>query len=388
MKKTIATYTMKKILSFILILLVVLPMCISAYADESDFLDSASLNNWMDQYIGDNGLSGNGKAVSVGFIYTKTGDEYYYNADVFMYSASLYKVPVCMMLAEHEAAGEITQQTQIVGNLTTEYLEYTALVNSNNDSGHYVADYIGTGVSEYDTYSGKDADLAVKYAPSLEASYYNEDFYEISYYSARFMTQVMNTLYNGGDMMYPHIIEYLKQAQPDNYFNLSMKGKYAIAQKYGAFEERNGTIDNHCAAIIYTPTPIIVVVMTKNIGPYEKTIADIGSYLAEYAVQLDSKPVPTPTPEPTIAPSPTVVPLQTIEPTPQPSTHKESGKFPFYLLLIIPVLLVVIILLKFVKTKDDDDEEYEVKEKRSRHTSEEPQQKDDRKQKGKYIPKH
>ena len=395
---------MKKITALFIALTVVLSLSAFGYAagDAASIIDEAELNSWLDQYIADNGLSGDGKVVSVGFIYTKTGDEYYYNADEFMYSASLYKVPVSMMLAEKEAAGELTQESTVLG-MTVAYLERTALVDSNNASGHYIADYVGENVSAYDTYNGKDADMARKYVTDLDDGYYTDDFYNYSYYTARFMTKLMNTLYKGGDAAYPYVISYLKQAQPNNYYNLALKGIYEVAQKYGAFEEKNGTKDNHTAAIIYTPNPIIVTVMTKNVSTYEKTIADIGAHLAEYAVSLDSKPVPTPTPAPTPTPTPTAAPVATIQPLQTNSTNTENEKdessFPFYVLLIIPLLAAAIIAVKLLNKKDEHDghenadeyEEYEEYEETIKEPVKAAKREKDieiKEKKGTYIPKH
>jgi hypothetical protein len=65
---------------------------------------------------------------------------------------------------------------------------------------------------------------------------------------------------------------------------------YGVAQKYGLFEQTHIGLDNHhCAAIIDTPTPIIVVVMTRNIDEFQARIADVGAYLADYSLRLDEK---------------------------------------------------------------------------------------------------
>ena len=85
------------------------------------------------------------------------------------------------------------------------------------------------------------------------------------------------------------MIGYLLPAQPDNYLNLSLKGRFDVAQKYGSYEEPNGNKNDHIAAIVYTPTPIIVTVMTRNVGDYQTRMAEIGEYLADYALELDAK---------------------------------------------------------------------------------------------------
>ena len=71
--------------------------------------------------------------MSVGFCYTATGDTWYHNPDAWYYSASMYKVPVMMILAERYKAGEITDETRISG-LTLAEANELILVYSHNDS--------------------------------------------------------------------------------------------------------------------------------------------------------------------------------------------------------------------------------------------------------------
>ncbi len=279
--------TLYKLFSLLLCLALLLSLAPAALAQEpgdeeaESLIDEEKLNQWMADYLKAHDLEHDMQIVSVGFCYTATGDCWYYNADRFMYSASLYKVPVCMLMAEKEAAGEISQDTAIPGG-TVQRLESTALTYSNNDSGHALVDYLGG------TYQGKCSDMSIPYT-SLERAYFDQDFFDHSYYSARFMTQVMMTLYEGGDERFPHVIEYLLPAQPGEYLDLTLGDRYEIAQKYGAFVERNGNNNNHIAAIVYTPTPIIITVMTRNVGDYQQRIAEIGEFLADYSLELDEK---------------------------------------------------------------------------------------------------
>lgn len=250
---------------------------------DSGIIDTEALDQWAESILKERGINTDWQDLSIGFCYTGTGDTWYWNADVWMYSASMYKVPVSMLMAEKEAAGELTPES-IVNGTTLEYLESTALVYSNNDSGHSMVSWLGG------TYAGKCSDQTVKYT-DLPDSYFSSDFYDVSYYTARYMTQVMKALYYGGTERFPHVTEYLLEAQPGAYYKLDpeFSQKYQIAQKYGAFEERNGSNNNHCAAIIYTPHPIAVVVMTRNVMDYQKLISEVGMYLADYALQLDGK---------------------------------------------------------------------------------------------------
>ena len=314
------------LLSLVLCLLLVLVPSPTALAEgdpaaatpgeESPLIDEEALNQWMEEYLKSHDLEHTWQDVSVGFCYTATGDCWFYNADVFMYSASLYKVPVSMLMSELEVAGDVTPETRIQGS-TVEFLESTALIQSSNDSGHVMVSYLGG------TYQGKCSDQSLIYT-TLPEDYFSADFYEHSYYTARYMTQIMNTLYEGGEERFPHVIEYLLQAMPEEYLNLRLKGKYDVAQKYGAFVEKNGNNNNHIAAIVYTPTPVIITVMTRNVGDYQWRIAEIGEHLADYALELDQKlaereALAAQTPEPTAAPEPS--PAQTAVPaSPTPDT--------------------------------------------------------------------
>ncbi len=277
-----------RLLSLLLCLALLLSLQTAALAEtpedsapQESIIDEEALNQWIDEYVQAHSLNRSGAEFSVGFCYTATGDCWFYNADKFMYSASMYKVPVSMLLAEKEAAGEISQDSSLNG-YTLQYLESSALTHSNNDSGHAMVDYLGG------TYQGKCSDQTIQYT-DLSRDYFPKDFFDYSYYSARFMTQVMATLCEGGEERFPHVLECLLVAQPDSYLNLSLAGKYEVAQKYGAFTERNGNDNNHIAAIVYTPTPIVVVVMTRNVGDYQNRMAEIGAYLADYSLELDEK---------------------------------------------------------------------------------------------------
>ena len=274
-------HTLHKLFSLLLCLALLLSLAPLALAEGDSLLDEAALDQWIQDYLTKQGIGGGNQLFSVGFCYTATGDSWYYNGDSFMYSASMYKVPVAMLLAEKEASGLINQDTDLGGG-TLRYLESTALTFSNNDSGHAMLNYLG------EDNSGKASKLCMKFA-SLDQAYYDQDFFDYSYYSARFITQVMQTLCEGGEERFPHVIENLLIAQPDSYLNLSLMGKYRVAQKYGAFQERNGNSNNHITAIVYTPNPIIVTVMTRNVDQFQQRMADIGEYLANYALELDGK---------------------------------------------------------------------------------------------------
>ena len=172
----------------------------------------------------------------------------------------MYKVPVMMILAERYKAGEITDETKISG-LTLAEANELILVYSHNDYAHAMMHYIGT-----------DAECRTLYQQyaQLPAEYYVQDFYDYSYFTARFMTQVMQTLYTEQER-FPNVVEHLLLAQPGQYFKAGITD-VPVAQKYGNFMDSMGRQFTHDTGIVYTDNPFILTVMTKNMGASDTVI--------------------------------------------------------------------------------------------------------------------
>ena len=287
----------RKWIAIIISLAIVLALAGAAFAvedssnaktdDSYGIIDADELQKMFDDFVAQYGLNTKSRSFSVGFCYLKTGDMWLYNEEKWYYSASLYKVPVSMLLAEREVAGEITADTifeNIYSTGSLDTLEKKAIVNSNNDAGHALVEWMGG------TYAGKCADQLIKFT-DLPKDYFNKDFFDVSYYNVNFYTQVLKTLYDN-QQNYPRIIDYMKQAQPGAYLRTYLEGTYEVAQKYGAFEEvkTNPTKNNnHAAGIIYTPNPIVVTVMTVNVENFNNRIGDVAKMLSDYALKLDAK---------------------------------------------------------------------------------------------------
>ena len=248
----------------------------SPAAEEEDYgiLDPASLQQLVDDYCARKGLSK--ENMSVGFCYTATGDTWYYNPDAWYYSASMYKVPVMMILAERYKAGEITDETRISG-LTLAEANELILVYSHNDYAHAMMHYIGT-----------DAECRTLYQnyAQLPKEYYVQDFYDYSYFTARFMTQVMQTLYYEQER-FPNVLEHLLLAQPGQYFKAGITD-VPVAQKYGNFCDSMGRQWTHDTGVVYTDNPFILTIMTRNMGQSDAVVADFCHDFEDYARTLDA----------------------------------------------------------------------------------------------------
>lgn len=286
---------MKKPFRIFLSLLLAASVCVSlpcaAFADGQDTAHSAGngeetaepemtifdpdeLQSMVDSFIQE--YSGYGvKADNISFAYTylATGETWFYNPDTWYYSASMYKVPLMMILAEKEANGELTQESDVKG-LTLAYAEESILVYSNNDYAHLMLNYLGTD---------KEAREMYKQFSSLPDDYYDPDFIDYSYFTVRFMNDVMTTLYNAPER-FPHIIDCLKRAQPTDYFHLYIDPELEVAQKYGSYKEFNNT-----SGIIYTPNPVILTVMTSDLARAELVIGEAAKMFVDYTYTLDGK---------------------------------------------------------------------------------------------------
>lgn len=247
----------------------------SAAADvDMTIFDPAALEQMTADFISE-WSSHNVRAERISFAYTylATGETWFYNPDTWYYSASMYKVPLMMILAQQEYNGELTQETDIKG-ITLAKAEESILVYSNNDYAHLMLNYLGTDQEAREMY---------KQFSSLPDDYYDPDFIDYSYFTVRFMNDVMTTLYNAPER-FPHIIDCLKRAQPTDYFHLYIDPELEVAQKYGSYKEFNNT-----SGIIYTPNPVILTVMTSDLARAELVIGEAAKMFVDYTYTLDGK---------------------------------------------------------------------------------------------------
>lgn len=238
-------------------------------------LDAQVLTERVESIIDELGLEG--KRLAVGFYYSGTGDTYFYNGDSWMYSASLFKVPLYMALDDEIAAGKIRESGTDFTVATVEYYRDRVLINSVTQPAKWLMGHFGSYQDcreEYRRYS------------DLPDDYFPDSFRKNSYFSARFMVDVMACLLNNGDS-YPKTLDSLYRSPLRQ--DLATVGEhYAVAQKYGDYADEYVNV-HHMAAIIDTPTPIIVVVMTENTGKHRRFMDEVSAMLADYSITLDQQ---------------------------------------------------------------------------------------------------
>ena len=237
-------------------------------------IDPVELQRLVENYAAARSL--NKDNISIGYCYLDTGDTWYYNGDAWNFGAGVYYVPLMMILAERESRGELTQSSNING-LTLEEAERYVLTYSNNTYAHQMMNYIGTDKEVRKLYQN--------YSPLPEA-YYDADFLDYSYFTVRFLTDVMKTLYNESER-FPNIIECMKNSDNGSVFHGAMGGAYEVAQKYGNYIDRRNVEFNNTIGIIYTPHPFVLTVMTKNLGINHEVMWDLAVIFKDYTLGLD-----------------------------------------------------------------------------------------------------
>lgn len=244
---------------------------ISAETVEDGVLDSDELKKLIEDFLDERGIAHD--RFRLGYTYTGTDETWYYNGDVWSYSASVYKLPLMMMLAQKVANGELKQDDKVCGVDLT-YAETSVLTYSNNDYAHVMIHYFDSE-RDYREQQVKMSDVPVEDIP--------ERYYVSSHFSPRFVIGVLRNLYENPDQ-FPNIVECLKVAMPGQYLSRTLGDKYEVAQKYGAYEQFN-----NIAGIVYMPHPIFIAINTTWVGNAEQVLADAGKLLADYTLTLDAR---------------------------------------------------------------------------------------------------
>lgn len=237
-------------------------------------IDPQALQKLVEDYVSGHNL--NKDKISIGYCYLDTGDTWYYNGDTWYYSCSMYKVPLMMLLAQWEADGKVERDSVLKGLPLGDAERYILVYNS-NDYAHTMMGLFGSDKecrTQYQTFS------------DLPEEYYDPDFYDYSYFTARFTTDVMKTLYLENER-FPNIVECMKEAENGKYIHGALQGEYEVAQRSGFFVDRRGVQYNNVTGIVYTEHPFVLTVMTQDMGTDETILRDMAVIFKDYTLSLD-----------------------------------------------------------------------------------------------------
>lgn len=250
--------------------------------DESDNAADYFFNKNYEQLIGEEARKWrvNPKNIATGFKNTVTGETRFLNPDVFIYAASVYKIPLNMYYADKIAAGEMEMNTP-VGGVRYELLMNSSIVSSNNNNAQKLRDAAAWNFRDY-----QDMMIERYLYPNREErpSEIDPIFYVSHYYNQRMVINFLTVLYEEPEV-YGYIIDKMKISMPRDSLFKGIDTGYEVAHKYGLF-----TIDGYQAlndvGIVYTPEPILISMFTKNtsavpIAKYLVLMVDWSKYCAE-----------------------------------------------------------------------------------------------------------
>ncbi len=243
---------------------------IPADPDSYAVIDPAALQKLVEDYAATYNLKK--ENISVAYCYLDTGDTWYYNGDKWYFSGGLHRVPLMMTLAEWEHDGKLTRDSELKG-MTLGQAEESILIYNSNENTHAMMNMLG---------SNQECRKMFQKYSSLPEDYYNTDFLEYGHFTARFMMDVLKTLYYENDR-FPNILECMKRAAVGQYFGAGL-GNIEVAQRFGSY---NNPEVNHDAGIIYTQHPFALVVMTRNMGMTQQIAKDMGILFRDYTLSLD-----------------------------------------------------------------------------------------------------
>lgn len=208
---------------------------------------------------------GEDKLISIGYYNTVTGETFYYNKDLLINAASLYKVPLNMYYYELEAAGEISPDERFAG-VSLFRCHQLSLQYSDNSTSEAMRRAVGT-YAEYKTLTDKYMGVC---AEEMDEKYLKRNFL-----SAYTMLNCLEYLYENSEF-FAEEIAYLKAAKTGDFLELKVS-EYEIAQKYGYFE---GAVN--IAGIVYSPTPYLLCILTQNVSSSIRFIGDVNRALLDY----------------------------------------------------------------------------------------------------------
>lgn len=211
--------------------------------------------------------------VGIGYYNTVTGEEHYLNADGYMVTASMFKVPLNMYFTEKISAGEMSMDTPICNGIPYKsYLEST-IVHSSNTDAKTLWDYIGS----YRKYREEIARFMGEDKDTVDPKYYVNN-----YFTPRQMIHCLRTLAEEPER-FPGVIEAMQRAEPDKYFRRDERG-YDIAHKYGyVLEDSDHCLYINDCAIAYTDEPIVFVMFTRAVPQPYGLLAKYCSLMCAYA---------------------------------------------------------------------------------------------------------
>ncbi len=189
---------------------------------------------------------------ALGYRNVVTGEEYFFNGDHYFSGGSLYKVPLNMYISEQIYLGNRSFEDRISGIPYREVQEKSLTWSDNYYSRELLVEL------------GNWRQMRRLAAPYMGADPEDQDYIgRHDMWTARQMTSCMAALAADPER-FPGCVDCLLAAAPEHFLEYAPV-PYEIAQKYGNVKDATTQI-MHVAGIVYTEQPIVVTVLTCNVG--------------------------------------------------------------------------------------------------------------------------
>ena len=212
--------------------------------------------------------------VGIGYYNTRTGEEKYISPDKYIVSASMFKVPLNMIIADRVSSGEMSMDTEIWG-APYSYYQNRTIVYSDNERSVDLFNYLG-GYSQF-------KQLQIPYLGNNPEEDIGWNYQIDNYYNAREFIHMLRMLYESPER-FPGILENMLEATPYSYFKQYEK-RYPIAEKYG-FVEQNEATGHHTyintCGVVFTDDPFCIVVFTDNVPMAYDLISEYAMAMCDY----------------------------------------------------------------------------------------------------------
>lgn len=212
--------------------------------------------------------------VGIGYYNTRTGEEKYISPDKYIVSASMFKVPLNMIIADRVSSGEMSMDTEIWG-APYSYYQNRTIVYSDNERSVDLFNYLG-GYSQF-------KQLQIPYLGNDPAEDIGWNYQVDNFYNAREFIRMLRMLYEEPER-FPGILENMLEATPYSYFKQYEK-RYPIAEKYGFVEQNEATgyhtYINTCG-VVFTEDPFCIVVFTDNVQKAYDLISEYAVAMCDY----------------------------------------------------------------------------------------------------------
>ena len=206
---------------------------------------------------------------AVSYYDTVTQESYDWNETHMMVAASTFKLSLNLYYYELENAGELASDALITqGGATLDLCHYLSIVESNNEISHALLYRIGT-FPEYKE--------AMRKYFTMTDDEIDPKYYQNNYYCTRMMMDTLKYIYARQDE-FPELIDYMKQAHPQNGYFKAKVTEMEVAHKYGSFEGAENDV-----GIFYAEHPFLLAVYTQNVG--EGVVQDAARLAADYNAQ-------------------------------------------------------------------------------------------------------